>query len=76
MPELSPAPPSSAPGQVVYANPSAEADAGGIQLIELWRAIRRRQRLVLVVGTTVFVACTVLTAVSYTHLTLPTKRIV
>jgi uncharacterized protein involved in exopolysaccharide biosynthesis len=46
---------------VVVANPSAEADAGGIQLIELWRAIRRRQRLVLVVGTTVFVACTVLT---------------
>jgi polysaccharide biosynthesis transport protein len=41
---------------VVYANPSAEQDADGVQLLEIWRAIRRRQRLVLVVGTSVFAA--------------------
>ncbi len=41
---------------MVYANPTAEQDGGGVQLIEIWRAIRRRQLLILVVGSSVFVA--------------------
>ncbi|MCP9903219.1 polysaccharide biosynthesis tyrosine autokinase [Cyanobium sp. BA5m-10] len=56
MQELSPALPNPTTGAVVYANPTAEQDGGGVQLIEIWRAIRRRQRLILVVGSSVFVA--------------------
>lgn len=56
-------------GSVVYANPSAEHDAGGVQLIEIWRAIRRRQRLVLVVGTSVFAAFSAYTL--YQRITAP-----
>ena len=46
-----------------------EQDGGGIQLIETWQAIRRRQRLVLVVGSTVLVACMAITV--YRRITAP-----
>jgi capsular exopolysaccharide synthesis family protein len=45
----------------VYSKPPEDQDSGGAQLIEIWQSIRRHQRLVLVVGTTVFVACSAIT---------------
>ena len=53
---MSPALQNSSKGSVVYANPSAEQDAGGVQLNEVWRAVCRRKRLAFVVGTTLFAA--------------------
>ena len=50
MQELSPALPNPTTGAVVYANPTAEQNGGGVQLIEIWSAIRRRQRLELARG--------------------------
>ena len=46
---------------MVYSKPPEDQDSGGAQLIEIWQSIRRHQRLVLVVGTTVFVACSAIT---------------
>ena len=67
MPELSPALPN--PTTAVYANAVADQDEGGIKLLELWRAIRRRQRLVLVVGSSVFAAVAAYTL--YQRITAP-----
>lgn len=56
MSELSPVLQSTSNGSVGIANPPAQQDAGGELPGQLWRALYRRKRLVLVVGTTLFAA--------------------
>jgi len=54
---------------VAFIKPPEEQASGGVQLIEIWQTIRRRQRLVLVVGSTVLVACLAITV--YRRITAP-----
>ena len=54
---------------MAFIKPPEEQASGGVQLIEIWQTIRRRQRLVLVVGSTVLVACLAITV--YRRITAP-----